>query len=221
MSTTSTTAPQEDVKKGISDGMSKRICDHMNEDHAVSVYAMAKRKGPKSEPGFKMSGATIRKVTMDGATLNVQVCRGDACQQHEAIYPFVPPLTEPNQIRSRMVAIHHQVCNPISCYDHTLFPAVVIFFIVSSYYAAGFDGPDSDPTLRKALHDCFYLMLFGHAGMAIYGTYLSYSVLKLKRLGIMRWTMAIFLSGWLGMKELLELVSVNEKSKEAKLDKMS
>ena len=66
--------------------------------------------------------------------------------------------------------------------------------------------------------DAWLLLLDEHGThwVALYGTYLSYSVLKLKRWGAFRWFVAIFLSGWLGMKELMQLVEVDEKSKEAK-----
>ena len=117
-SATARPQPIIDDKKVISEETSNRICVHMNEDHAVSVYAMAKRQGPKPEPGWKITTATIKSVTMTGATITVTLCRGDACRQIPVTYPFIPPLTEPHQIRSRMVAIHHHVCNPINCYDH-------------------------------------------------------------------------------------------------------
>ena len=216
MSSAANAPPLVDDKKVISEETSKRICDHMNEDHAVSIYAMAKRQGPKPEPGWKMTATTIKTVTMAGATIHVTMCRGDACRQVQVVYPFIPPLTEPHQIRSRMVAIHHQVCNPKNCYDHTLFPATVVFFLTTLYYALGWNGPDSDPTLAKAMRDCCFLMSTAHTGMALYGTYLSYSVLKLKRRGILHWCVAIFLSGWLGLKELMQLIDVDEKSREAK-----
>ena len=221
VSSAPTKPPIVDDKKYISEETSKRICDHMNEDHAVSVYAMAKRQGPKPEPGWKMTSTTLMNVTMDGATINVTFCRGDACRQVPVIYPFTPALTEPHQIRSRMVAIHHQTCNPMHCYDHTLFPAIVVFFLTTTYYAMGMNGPSSDPTLTKAMRDCCFLMSVAHTGMAVYGTYLSNNVLKLKRRGTVNWFVAIFLSGWLGMKELLQLIEIDEKSKLAKEEKSS
>jgi hypothetical protein len=211
-----------DDAKNISEETSKRICDHMNDDHAVSVFAMAKRNLPKQpEKGWKITTATLQKVSMDGATIQIILCRGDACQKIAIVYPFIPPLVEPSQIRSRMVAIHHIVCNPYFCYDHTLFPALVVFFAVTAYYALGFNGADSDPTLTKGMKDCFILLFTGHSGLALYGVYLCYSVLKLKRQGIIHWFIAIFLSGWLGFKELNEIIDVDEKSKDAKVQKGS
>ena len=221
LSSASTGPPRVDDKKVISEETSKRICDHMNDDHAVSVYAMAKNQGPKPEPGWKMTSTALKNVSMTGASIAVTLCRGDACRQVQVTYPFTPPLSEPHQIRSRMVAIHHQVCNPINCYDHTLFPAIVVFFLTSLYYGLGMNGPDSDPTLAKAMRDCWILMSVAHTTMAIYGTYLASSVLKLKRRGLISWFIAIFLSGWLGMKEILQLVEVDEKSKDIKGEKSS
>jgi Protein of unknown function (DUF2470) len=208
--------------KNISEETSTRICIHMNDDHMVSVFAMAKRKVefPQGK-GWKISNVILKTVTMVGAEMLVTLCRGDACQQVTVTYPFVPPLTEPNQIRSRLIAIHHQVCSPFSCYDHSLFPSVVVFFIATAWYALGPGKVNSDPTLAKGMNDCFYLILFGHTGMAIFGTYFCISVLKLTRQGALKWFIAIFLSGWLGLRELLELTAVDEKSKSTKLEKTS
>jgi hypothetical protein len=215
--------PIGDDKKVISEEVSHRICVHMNEDHAVSVYAMAKSQGPKPEPGWKMTTAILKNVTMTGATIDMIWCRGDACRSVPMIYPFVPPLTEPHQIRSRMVAIHHHVCRPIYCYDHTLFPAIVVFYLTSLYYTvmSSRNGTaDTDPTLVRTMRDCCILMSMAHMGMALYGTYLSYVVMKFKPLGTFHWFIAIILSGWLGLKELMQLVQLNETSKaKSKQDK--
>jgi Protein of unknown function (DUF2470) len=215
------TAPSGE-EKTISSEVSQRICDHMNVDHAVSVFAMAKRvvELPK-EKGWKISDAQLRTVTMNGAELRVTCCRGDACQQQSVTYPFLPPLSEPSQIRSRMIAIHHRVCLPFSCYDHALFPSVVVFFAVTAWYALWPGPPTTDPFLNKCLHDCFYLMLYGHLGLAIFGTYMCMSVLKLTRIGACHWFVAIFLSGYLGLRELQVLVDVQDKSEIAKKEKSS
>jgi Protein of unknown function (DUF2470) len=215
------TAPS-DGEKTIPLEVSQRICDHMNADHAVSVHAMAKRvvELPK-EKGWKISNAQLKLVTMNGAELRVTFCRGDACQQQTVTYPFVPPLTEPTQIRSRMIAIHHRVCTPFSFYNHALFPSVVVFFAVTAWHALWPGQRTTDPFLGKCLHDCFYLMLYGHLGLAIFGTYMSLSVLKLTRIGACLWFVAIFLSGYLGLRELQDLVDVQDKSEIAKKEKSS
>lgn len=211
-----------DGEKTISAEMSQRICDHMNEDHAVSVYAMAKRVVEVlKEKGWKISNTELKRVAMDGAELRVTFCRGDACQQQTVTYPFVPPLTEPTQIRSRMIAIHYRVCTPFSCYNHALFPSVVVFFAVTAGHALGLGPRITDPFLAKCMHDSFFLMLYGHLGLAIYGTYVSVSALKLTRIGAMLWFVAIILSGYLGLRELLDLVEIQDKSDVAKRDKSS
>lgn len=217
-----TAPPPTDATKTIPPEVSKRICDHMNEDHAVSVYAMAKRvvKLPK-EKGWKITSVLLKTVAMDGAELRLTLCRGDACKQQIVTYPFRPPLTEPSQIRSRMIAIHHRVCTPFSCYHHALFPSVVMFFAVTAWYALGPGRRNADPWLGKCMNDSFYLLFFGNLGMSVFGIYLCVSVLKLTRIGTCHWFLAIFLSSYLGLRELQDLVDVQEKSKQAKLEKSS
>ena len=97
----------------ITEETSKRICAHMNEDHAVSVFAMAKRSANLRD-GFSISKATLQKVTMEGCHLQVMLCRGDACRVERVIYPFLTPLSDPSEIRSRLIEVHHEACRPVA-----------------------------------------------------------------------------------------------------------
>jgi Protein of unknown function (DUF2470) len=200
----------------ISEETSRRICDHMNEDHAVSVYAMGKRKieFPPGR-GWKISKVSLQKVTLQGAELQVFMCRDNLCQDAKVTYHFEPPLQQPSQIRSKMIAVHQNVCSPISCYEHALFPAVLVFFASTSWFALGTGAARTDPALENTMKDCFHLLLFGHTCLALYGTYWSRSQLKLPWRVALKWFIAIFLSGWLAFKELQDLLEFDQKGKDA------
>ena len=95
----------------ISPETSKRICAHMNDDHAVSVYAMAKRllSGGSSS---SITQSKLTQVTSAACHLQVVTCSGDVCEMHRLEYPLQPPLASAGEARSRLVSIHQTVCAP-------------------------------------------------------------------------------------------------------------
>lgn len=100
----------------ISPETSKRICDHMNEDHGNTVFLMAvnvykiNKKTKKS--GWHISGARLQTISLTGCHLQVFICCGDLCEMERVIYPFIPPLESPSDARRRLIAIHHIVTAP-------------------------------------------------------------------------------------------------------------
>lgn len=120
---------------------SKRICGHMNEDHSVTVYAMARQQlglwlrqqQQQFHPNdsfrkqyqwwwwwggnkFPFSNAILKSVTAHGCQIQIILCNGDVCQMVTLDYPFQPPLKKDDkiheQLRRRFIEIHQQVCRP-------------------------------------------------------------------------------------------------------------
>ena len=75
----------------ISSEASKRMCAHMNEDHGVTVYAMAKSSF-RLQGGWKLTDAKMKKVTLQGCEIQAVTCSGDLCEMQRINYPFNPPL---------------------------------------------------------------------------------------------------------------------------------
>lgn len=208
-------------EKEILDETAKRICAHMNEDHAVTVYAMAKRKVELPRKGWKISDAFLKNITMEGCYLQVIMCHDVLCQDVKLIFPFEPPLADPAKVRSRIIAIHHEVCQPFSVYASPFFSAIVVLFAGSAWCTFGIQTGELEPYFANAARVCFYVTLLGHSLLAFYGAYLCRRVLKLSTRGTVTWYGTILLSGVLAIQELRELVEVDRKCKAAKKEKAS
>jgi hypothetical protein len=95
----------------ISEEASKRMCQHMNDDHAVSVYVMAKSL-VRLEAGWKISDARLKKVSLTGCSIQAITCHKDMCVPHNVVYKFEPPLKSSAEARSRLLEIHQRLTKP-------------------------------------------------------------------------------------------------------------
>jgi hypothetical protein len=81
----------------ISDDTSKRMCAHMNVDHAASVHGMVlsciQRKGAA------ISDAKMVSISMEGCQLKYVACKGDVCEMNNVFMPFDPPLKSVKESR--------------------------------------------------------------------------------------------------------------------------
>lgn len=203
-------------EKEISEETSIRICAHMNDDHAVSVYAMAKRKVEMPGKNWSISNAFIKKVTMQGCDIQVILCHKTLCQDAKIFYPFLPPLDTPTQIRSRIIAVHHQVCTPFKIFTDPKFFMIAGFFAASAWCTLLGGAINMEPQLAFGLKCGFYGILFAHGSLAAYGAHLGRKQLKLQMKGIVAWYTAIILAGALAFLELLELLEVDRKCKSSR-----
>lgn len=92
----------------ISPETSKRICAHMNNDHAATLYAMIRARSLVKR-GFSLTEARMKKITAEGCSLQAVSCSGDLCNIDKVEYEFDPPLRDASQARKRLVAIHREV----------------------------------------------------------------------------------------------------------------
>jgi Protein of unknown function (DUF2470)/Domain of unknown function (DUF4499) len=218
----------------VSEEMSTRVCTHMNEDHAVSVYAMARRIAPL-DPGFKVSEARMKKLTLEGCHIQVVACRQDLCQVHAVVFPFDAPLKSGAELRPRLVAIHHRVCAPELAWLVRKPVSVVILVMMAflTYCTMGL-GTSQLRSLIEADQGLVRIVtvLFGspkifgllvraafcfghtaHAAEAVYGLYLCRQTLKLKWLATLQWALLITLTGFPVLGELQSLVAVARRKK--------
>lgn len=97
----------------ISDEASARICKHMNIDHAVTVHAMAIESLPWKERGIHIDNAQMKSVSLGGYNLTFVLCNGDQCEMRSPAVSFSPPLlTSADQVKKRLIEIHHSVLSP-------------------------------------------------------------------------------------------------------------
>ena len=224
---------------GISAETSKRICSHMNDDHAVSVYAMAKAL-LQGSTGTKITSATLKSVDLEGCDIAVVTCTGDLCEMKQLKYPFEPPLKSGSEIRPRMVEIHKEVCAPqISwLFTHPDALAVLIVCALLGYgtHVVGVEALSANIEANVSVNS-FISMIFGsatffsrlvkyawifavvaHAGEGLYVAHQAQHALKLELTSRLLWFGMVCCVGFPITKEFLELLNVHQKnsSKEEK-----
>jgi len=215
---------------GISADTSKRVCQHMNEDHSVSVYAMAKSLLPT---GYKIISATLVSVSMEGCTIAAAACQGDLCEQKHLMYPFNPPMSSGSEVRKRMVDVHHAVCTPNISWLVTHSDALAVLIVMallgygthvigSDQLAANIEGNASLNSLvsavfgsaaffSKLVQASWIFALVAHAGEGLYVAYKAQSELKLQWKSRLLWFGMVCTVGYPITKEFLDLLKVHQK----------
>jgi len=224
----------------ISAEASKRICEHMNDDHAVSVYAMAKSLG--SFGRFKLTDARLKKVTLLGCSIQAIKCKGDLCEMKPLFYKFDPPLTSSSQVRPRMVEVHQKVC---SARLHWLVTKPDAFLIVCLSGLAGYGTWMGVPGMVDAITSVkqlnlgvekvfgsaqimaefvppvFYVTVVAHLLEATWAAYKCRTTLKLKLPATLIWFLTVTFSGYFILSDLIMLLTVDRVTKEAAAAKKS
>jgi hypothetical protein len=224
----------------ISAETSKRYCEHMNDDHAVTVYAMAKFLGGFGQ--LKLTDARIKQVSLTGCSINAITCRGDVCEVKQLFYKFEPPLASPPQARSELQGIHQKVCAPRLDWFVSKPEVSIIFSIVAAMgYGTWMGVPEmtevfsnakqlsfiiektfgSASMLAELVRFFFYFSIVAHVAEAIWAVYKCQSVLKLKFQACLMWFLAVSATGFPILKELIDLLTIDRVTKHAAANKKS
>lgn len=232
--------PQETTTNGninpttiVSKETSDRVCNHMNLDHASSVYAMAAATLPWKERNGDIKHTKLQSVSHTGYAMSFVICQGkDRCEMRSVAVPFEPPLTSSAELKGRLVAIHHQALAPRI---HWLVsdPLTLFMFIVScglgiATYWIGIENLPlyikhvdwlhsivlnvfgSTVLFAKSVKYSWYFLVIAHSGEALYGAYECQKTLKLKPKAILQWYLLIFCVGWFAGKRLIKLVNLQK-----------
>jgi hypothetical protein len=232
-------ASQSTTDTEISSDTSQRICKHMNDDHAVSVYAMAKSLLSKDRSlSSSLTDVSMTRVTMSTLYLRAILCSGDSCEMRQLEYALEPPLVSPTELRPRLVAINQFVCRPQISWLWTkpICPLLIILSAALLYATFGL-GIDKFVTAVESYGAANQLvsMLFGsaqgfgkavaysawlvvvlHSAEALYVFYHAIKTLKLKQSIAMLWYVLVTLSGFPITSEFLALMKVHWKAQAAK-----
>jgi hypothetical protein len=224
----------------ISAETSKRYCEHMNDDHAVTLYAMAKFLGGFGK--LKLTDARIKQVSLSGCKISAITCRGDVCEVKPLFYKFEPPLASPSQARAELVAIHQKVCAPRLHWFVSKPEVLIIFSIIAAMgYGTWMGVPEmtevfsnakqltfviekafgSASMLAELVRFFFYFSIVAHVAEAIWAAHKCQSVLKLKFQVRLMWLLAVSAVGFPILKELIELLTIDRVTKQAAADKKS
>jgi len=170
---------------------SSQICKHMNDDHHVSVYAMALSSIPASQRRtIKLQNVKMKSVSMKEYIISYNICVGDLCGMTENIsIPFNPPLSSPSEVRLRLVEDHHKYLTPeLKMLFLDPFCLVVLITTMLLGYGTLFMGIDKISSLTTtsslkfayAVQYAFITCVVLHGLEAMYIVYLCKKVLKLK-----------------------------------------
>ena len=230
-----TSSNKEDATLELSAEQSARVCKHMNDDHAVSVYMMARRVvGPSLPAGWKLTDAKMKKVTAEGCHLQAITCSGDLCEMKAVVFPFVPILTSAAQVKPKLVAIHHQVLSPQWqwIYQKPLALKLMVSFAMLGYgtLVVGHEGMtaylDQTNLIKRfyshtnviaiAIQFVFYVTTVAHIAEASFAAYTCRKAFKLNWNGTMQWIVMVFIVGFPILNEMTTLRQFQEqKQKEA------
>jgi hypothetical protein len=197
-----------------------RICTHMNDDHGLSVYAMAMRSLYASGKAGTTSSQSLSKISLKNAklsdislkdyTLSYVYCNGDVCSMERVTVPFQQPfMTSPSDARIRMKEEHERVLTPMWSYLY-LDPIVWIILIMTASvgyaHVYGLDGIwDAVPfgcscctkaKVVKAITGAFYFTIVAHSLEAMYVSYLCRTQAKVSLKSTLMWVVMICLTGY-------------------------
>jgi hypothetical protein len=232
----STTTTDDDYE--ISAETSERVCAHMNHDHWVSVYAMAKSlllaSGKPQINHSSLSETKLTRIRSDGCHLRAVVCNGDTCEMHPLVYPFHPPLSSTKDLRARMVDIHQELCAPeiswlwtkLSCRIILLFviPIMIMTFGVGMdksmqiLHHANFLRPPltmiygSIDMFRRVTQSSAWTIIVLHLSEAVYVFYHAVRSLKLRWTSALLWFVLIAMVGFPITMEFMDLLRAHQNS---------
>mmetsp|Transcript_10402 Transcript_10402/g.15420 ORF Transcript_10402/g.15420 Transcript_10402/m.15420 type:complete len:242 (-) Transcript_10402:238-963(-) len=103
------------MSEKITEETSKRICKHMNEDHAHTIHYMAQSillTSNKKKKG-EIKNATMTSISNKEYCIRFVLCNGDLCEMcHETIAFYPTPLVDSKDARTRMIEEHNRVLSP-------------------------------------------------------------------------------------------------------------
>ena len=212
---------------------SERVCKHMNEDHAVSVYAMARSiLNVHTTTKWQITDAKLKQITVDGCHLQVVTCSGDLCETKRVVYPLTPALTKATEIKPRLVAIHQKVLTPQWKWvwiKPTAFQFFVTFatlgytnlayglegikaYLDNTNYIKYIYGSRTDLIALGAVA-VEYIAFVAHICEAIYAAYLSRTQLKLPWTATLKWFVMVFATGFPILAEIEALHNVQKRKR--------
>lgn len=211
--------------------VSDRVCKHMNDDHALSIYGMA--RDHEGWNNTKISNAKLKSVASTHYTLSYVTCSGDVCTMRGAVdVPFDPPLTDAKKIKSVLVAEHHRVLSP---QFSTLFtdPVCIVIIGLTALLAtlrsyqypvindtiASLFGPITD--VLEVPFDAYMrvswaFLIVAHCLEAFYAVHLC-KKMKLRNRAVMSWWLFVALTGYAHTSRIMELARVDAAEKEKSL----
>lgn len=214
----------------ISDEASKRICTHMNDDHYVSVYAMAKSL-VQLKPKWKISNAKLKKVTSTGCHIQVITCSGDMCESQNVVYQFDKAPVTQAELRPLLVAIHHKETSPKLSWILSkpllllIVPGLLFAFWGAvladqeqlennfNVFSNHFLGVSSPFRLCRALSRVLYFTAIAHIFEVAFLVYFGKKSIQLSTWATIKWSLLVLFCGYPIFNEFIDLLEALKRNK--------
>lgn len=217
----------------ISPDVSKRICAHMNDDHAATLHATVLARLPQTSARGTVQNAKMTFVTMQEYSISYVVCDGSACAMKTVSVPFEPPLKSSGEVRVRLIQDHHRALAPRFSWllsdplIRTLFGVCVLLGVgtalgreelsrrvdgapwATAVIAAVFGRERGSARFARLVVGSWYVTLLSHTLEACYTAYLCKTVLKMKTGTACQWFVLTVSSGVPIMNKIRELVAID------------
>lgn len=215
--------------------VAKRICAHVNEDHAPTVYAtvLYSRRSNEAARGSKVQNARMTYLTLQEYSISYVVCDGDACTMKSVTIPFDPPLKSAGEVRTLFLQWRHTVLAPEFSWlvsdqrMRTVFGVCLLLglgaamgreglsqLVDASSWATAivtrvFGSEDGSARFAGFVVASWHFCLVVHILEACYTAYLCKTVLKIKTGPTLQWFVLNVATGLLAVNKVRELVAVD------------
>ena len=216
--------------EGVAPEVSKRVCSHMNNDHAATVHALvtATLSGPDAR--CKVQNCRMKSVSLTEYTLSYVLCDGDACSMKKVAVPFKPSLASADMVRPALIAEHHRSMQPNCSWLLTdpitrmLFGACILLGVGTALgqaeLASRIDNTPwassivttvfgSSEVFAKVVIGSWYFSLVAHGLEAVYTAKLCKTKLKMDAMTTFKWFSLNVCTGFPIMNKVKELVAVD------------
>jgi len=219
---------------GITVDVSRRICGHMNDDHAITVYGMVQYYMPKPERGGKVNEARMESVSLKDYLVSYVLCKGNECSKKILTIPFKPVLCSAKEAKGRIIDEHKKVLDAQFSWlflDPVAFLVVIIFISLGLVHGLGTEGVEnivekneiidfmissmftSVATFSTFATRAWYFLVVAHLFEGSYTAYRCKKTLKVSALSTLKWFVVTFMVGRPILLRINKLVAVDRESR--------
>lgn len=210
-----------------------RICNHMNEDHQLSLFMIVDSTLGRRERNVTVSNCKMTAINLKESKISYVACKNDTCSQREVVIKFVPPMNSFVDMRPRLAELHHEKSEPkISWLVTEPLCRLIILMIMGLGYAHHFldfqELANKNDLFRSVFGSegqilafaiqCSLIFAVGaHLAEAVYGFYLCKKILQFRNKASVLWFFMISMVGYPMTSKCIEFARIQKNhSKEKK-----
>lgn len=197
---------------------SNEICRYMNDEYAISVYAMALSTLSLDDQNtkYQVFDACLDSISNEKYIISFQLLYGDDLREKRVEeISFNPPLTDKDDARERMLQEHHKVFTPYFFWLVTDTYISFIFLVCISLGVFTYLVDDESKQMMGYLSNIielgWYFAIVSHVVEGVIVGYLSKTRLKLPFSISIKWCILGSLVGQPVVSKVFNFVAIKEK----------